>query len=320
MKKYKLGIAGCGIAARELHLPALKQLKDHFEITALHNRTKEKAEALSKEIEGNQMIYDTYEQMLEDGQIDAIDLALPTAVNKEFIFKAIENKIPVICEKPISTDVETAMEILDYVNKNNGLLYIAENFRHIKVFQKIKSIVLEGVIGDPVSFIWNEFAGLSNENQYVNTTWRRHPEHIGGFLSDGGVHHIAGMKEIFGPIKDAKGKTKQITDYLGSDDNLYAILEFMNGIIGVYNASYSTAWGPSQHQIIGSKGTILWDQDKIYVITSSKKEIIKREKEEDYKLEFEDFHKSLTEGVIRKKGSPEEALNDLQIIETIIKK
>ena len=320
MRKYKLGIVGCGIAARELHLPALKQLKDQFEISALYNRTKEKAEALSKKIDGHQIIYDSYEKMLEDGQIHAVDLALPTAANKEFIFKAIDKKIPVICEKPLSTDVETAKEILDYVNQKNGLLYIAENFRHIKVFQKIKLMISEGVIGEPVSFIWNEFAGLTNENQYVNTSWRRHPEHIGGFLSDGGVHHIAGMKAIFGPIKDAKGKTKRVTDYLGSDDNLYAILEFKSGVIGVYNASYSTAWGPSQHQIIGSNGTILWDQDKIYVISSNEKEIIKREKEEDYKLEFEDFYQSLTEGVLSKKGSPEEALNDLQIIEAIIKK
>jgi len=320
MKKFKLGIVGCGIAARELHLPALNQLKDHFEITALHNRTREKAETLSKLIKGNQMIYDSYEEMLEDGQIDVIDLALPTFANKEFIFKAVEKKTPVFCEKPISTDVETAKEILDYVNKNNGLLYIAENFRHIKVYHKIKSILSEGIIGEPISFIWNEFAGLSNDNHYVKTLWRKHPEHIGGFLSDGGVHHIAGMKELFGPVKDAKGKTKRITDYLGSDDNLYAILEFKNGVIGVYNASYSTAWGPSQHQIIGTSGTILWDQDKIYVITSNQKEIIKREKEEDYKLEFEDFHNSLINGVIGKKGSPEEAFDDLQIIEKIIKK
>src|SRR6056297_4210175 len=126
MKKFKLGIVGCGIAARELHLPALNQLKDHFEITALHNRTKEKAETLSKEIEGNQIIYNTYEEMLEVTEIDAIDLSLPTVANKEFIFKAVKRGIPIICEKPLSIDVKTGEQTLDHVNKNNGMLYIAE--------------------------------------------------------------------------------------------------------------------------------------------------------------------------------------------------
>lgn len=320
MKKIKLGIVGCGIAARELHLPALKQLKNQYQITALHNRTKEKAEQLSKLIEDSQHIYDTYEQMLEEGKIDAVDLALPTVLNKEFIFKAVDNKIPVICEKPISTDVETAKEILDYVSKKNGFVYVAENFRHIKAFKKIKAILSKSTIGNPVSFIWNEFTNLTNENQYVKTPWRKHPEHIGGFLSDGGVHHIAGMKEIFGPIKEANGKTKRITDYLGSDDNLYAIVEFKTGVIGVYHASYSTAWGPSQHQIIGTKGTIIWDNDNIYVITNDSKEIINREKEEDYKLEFEDFHESLMAKEVGKKGRLEEAFDDLKVIESIIKK
>src|SRR6056297_3784434 len=320
MKKIKLGIVGCGIAAKKLHLPPLKELNEKFEITSLHNRTRIKAELLADEIVGHPIIFDSFEKMLDEGELDAIDLALPTVMNQAFIFKAVDKKIPIICEKPISHNTQSAEEIIKYVEKNNGHLYIAENFRHIKVFSKIRELISSGVIGMPVSFIWNEFAGLTPENQYVNTTWRSNPEHIGGFLSDGGVHHIAGMKEIFGPIIDAKGKTKKITDYLGSDDNLYAILEFKNGVIGVYNASYSTAWGPSQHQIIGSNGTILWDHEKIYVITKDAKEIIKREKEEDYKLEFEDFYKSLTEGIIGMKGSPKAALDDLQIIEKIIKK
>src|SRR6056297_951220 len=317
MKKIKLGIVGCGIAAKELHLPPLKALTDKFEITALHNRTRRKAELLSDEIDGHPVIYDSYEKMLDEGNLDAIDLALPTVVNQGFISKAVDKKIPIICEKPISHNTQTAEEIVEYVQKNNGLLYIAENFRHIKVFQKIRDLLSTGIIGNTVSFIWNEFAGLTTENQYVNTPWRRHPEHIGGFLSDGGVHHVAGMKAIFGPVKKATGKTKRETDYLGSDDNLYAVLEFESGVIGAYNASYSTAWGPSQHQIIGSKGTILWDNDKIYVITETSKEIIKREKEEDYKKEFEDFYQSLINEKIGEKGSPQEALDDLRIIESI---
>ena len=320
MKKIKLGIVGCGIAAKELHLPPLKALKEKYEITALHNRTRKKAELLANEIEGNPKIFDSYENMLDNGNLDAIDLALPTVFNQSFIYKAIDKKVPIICEKPISYNTQSAKEIVDYVKKNNGQLYIAENFRHIKVFSKIKQLISKGVIGNPISFIWNEFAGLTTENKYVNTSWRRDPKHIGGFLSDGGVHHVAGMKEIFGPIKDATGKTKRETDYLGTEDNLFAIIEFENGVIGVYNASYSTAWGPSQHQIIGSKGTILWDSDKIFIINENSKEILKREKEEDYKKEFEDFYQSFINGKFGEKGDPEEALDDLRVIESIIKK
>src|SRR6056297_3151998 len=102
MKKIKLGIVGCGIAAKELHLPPIKELKDKYEITALHNRTRSKAELLADEIDGQPAIFDSYEKMLEEGTIDAIDLALPTVLNQDFIVKAVDRKIPIICEKPIS--------------------------------------------------------------------------------------------------------------------------------------------------------------------------------------------------------------------------
>src|SRR6056297_2663541 len=98
MKKIKLGIVGCGIAARELHLRPIKELKQKYQITALHNRTRRKAELLAEETTGNPVIYDSYEKMLDERKLDAIDLALPSALNKEFIYKAIDKTIPIICE------------------------------------------------------------------------------------------------------------------------------------------------------------------------------------------------------------------------------
>jgi hypothetical protein len=48
MKKVKLGIIGCGIAAQSLHWPALQKLKDEFEITTICNHTKKKPKIFLK--------------------------------------------------------------------------------------------------------------------------------------------------------------------------------------------------------------------------------------------------------------------------------
>ena len=56
MKKIRLAIVGCGIVAREHHIPALKKLKDKYEIVALNSRTRESAERLSGMLENNPRI------------------------------------------------------------------------------------------------------------------------------------------------------------------------------------------------------------------------------------------------------------------------
>jgi predicted dehydrogenase len=48
MKPVKLGIIGCGIAAKDLHWPALKELSDLFEIIVVCNHSEPKAKEFSQ--------------------------------------------------------------------------------------------------------------------------------------------------------------------------------------------------------------------------------------------------------------------------------
>lgn len=91
MKKIKLDIVGTGIAARDLHLPGLLELKDKFEVVALYNRTKEKAVKFSKYLNNNPKIYNSYDELLDN--VEAVDLVLPVQLNYEFIEKALKKII-----------------------------------------------------------------------------------------------------------------------------------------------------------------------------------------------------------------------------------
>ncbi len=48
MPPLRLALVGTGIAARELHWPALRQLSDFYQIVAVCNRTRPKAEAFAE--------------------------------------------------------------------------------------------------------------------------------------------------------------------------------------------------------------------------------------------------------------------------------
>ncbi|KAF2956707.1 Gfo/Idh/MocA family oxidoreductase [Marinitoga sp. 38H-ov] len=318
MNRIRLGIVGTGIAARDLHLPGLKELKDKFEIVALFNKTKEKAIQFSKLVDNDPIICDTYEELLEN--VDAVDLALPVQFNYEFIEKALKKGVNVICEKPISINVEEGKKIVEITKNYESIVYIAENYRHFSAFDKIKELTTK--IGKIYYLQWNLWIYMTKENKYANTKWRQNPEHIGGFISDAGVHHVASMRKIFGDIKWVYGTVKNIADYLGGPDLLSSTFEFENGVLGNYNVSYALD-GKNRLMIKGEFGDIIFEDDIIKVVNYRNKTIhyydeYKTHDEDSYKKEFEDFYEVIN-GKENDLGNVEEALKDLAFIEASIK-
>ncbi|MBB6061580.1 putative dehydrogenase [Thermosipho japonicus] len=96
----------------------------------------------------------------------------------------------------------------------------------------------------------------------TTTYWRKKPQHIGGFLSDAGVHHVAAMRLILGDIDWVTAYTKDFSDYLAGPDFISTIVEFKNGVIGNYIASYSFN-EEEQFEIYGKENTLKVLKNKI---------------------------------------------------------
>nr|WP_128080911.1 MULTISPECIES: Gfo/Idh/MocA family oxidoreductase [unclassified Thermotoga] len=313
LRKIRLGVVGCGIAARELHLPALKNLSHLFEITAVTSRTKSHAEEFAKMV-GNPVVFDRYEELLDSGLVDAVDLTLPVELNLSFIEKALQKGVHVICEKPISTDVETGKKVVELSKKSEKTVYIAENFRHVPAFWKAKELVESGSIGDPVFMSWQIWVGMDENNKYVHTDWRKKPKHVGGFLSDGGVHHAAAMRLILGEIEWVSAVAKDLSPLLGGMDFLSSIFEFESGVVGNYTVSYSLR-GDDRFEIVGTKGRmeIFWDR---IVLNGEEIEV---PHQDSYQREFEDFYRVIMGEKRNDLGDPLEALKDLAFIEACVR-
>ncbi len=63
----------------------------------------------------------------------------------------------------------------------------------------IESVIRKGHLKNPdgrlYSALWNYLVHLDTEkNQYARTAWRQTPRHVGGFVSDAGVHNIAVLR------------------------------------------------------------------------------------------------------------------------------
>jgi predicted dehydrogenase len=319
MEKVKLGIIGCGLAAKELHLPALLKLKDKFEITAVANHTEPKAKEFS-EIFGGIPYYLDYKKMLRKTDIEAVDIALPINLNYKAAKDSLDKGKHVILEKPIAGTLKEAKKMLEFPYEYDCVMMIAENFRYRNVYRKVKELLNEGVIGTPYSAMWNLYYYVPEESKYAQTEWRRHHKYPGGFMNDAGVHNVAALRLLFGEVTNVNAFTRSINPAIGTPDTMSMQFETSGNVSGVYNIFFTVNghW-EDKLLIFGDKGTIEVNTNSIKIKQNEKDDVeIDASDDHGYYAEFDEFYNAIRNGSSIY-STFEEGYKDLEVVLNALK-
>lgn len=119
-KRLGVGIVGCGVAAKVLHLPRLASL-DGFEVQALCDRVPSRAASLARRYGVAQTTTDWRELVARDG-VDVV--AVCTRDHDEIAIGAIAAGRHVFVEKPISLTPDGAKRIVEAAERNKRVLAV----------------------------------------------------------------------------------------------------------------------------------------------------------------------------------------------------
>jgi glucose-fructose oxidoreductase len=151
------------------------------------------------------------------------------------------------------------------------------------------------------------------------TFWRKVPEYQGGFLLDGGVHMVAGLRLILGStdhLTVVSAQTQQLQDYLPPVDTVDAVVQTKNGATGVISLSWGSDFNDNTFEFACEKGVVKMQFDTVTVNG------VEHDIEFDGKgvvPEVAEFAKSIVNGLpVAKRQSPEEALADLEVLEQML--
>jgi predicted dehydrogenase len=175
---------------------------------------------------------------------------------------------------------------------------VAENFRFRKVFARIKSIINDRLIGETYSVICNAFEYMHTERLYGNTKWRQDNKHIGGFVTDGGVHYIAALRDIFGNLSNIGSFTHRVNPSIGTVDTFsfqFVTPDRVKGILNMYFTSKGFA--ENRLAVFGTKGTIVFENNTLTVKNNEGTLLTETfENDDGYKAEFEAFYECVRSG------------------------
>ena len=155
MKKYKIGIIGCGFAANgagatnQIHMPSLARMRDEVEMVAFCDLIEEKAVTAAKEYGAeNAKVYTDYKELLKDDSIDIVDVCTPNKSHAEVTVAALEAGKHVYCEKPMAKKYADAVKMLDAAKRTGKKLTIGYQYRFQPDAWYLQQVCRRGDLGE----------------------------------------------------------------------------------------------------------------------------------------------------------------------------
>jgi predicted dehydrogenase len=231
-KKLRFAMVGTGFWSRyQLH--GWREIPD-VECVALCNRTRSKAEDLAADF-GIAAVYDDYEKMLATEQIDFVDIVTGVEQHAAMARVAADHGLPVICQKPLSTDLASASAMLAYARERETPLLVNENWRWQPQIRAFARALNKARIGH----MWRAHLNYSNSFPvFANQPFLRDLDRF--ILMDIGTHILDVMRFLFGEAESVYAQTHSVTPGIRGEDAVSALFKMKNGMTIYSNMSYAS--------------------------------------------------------------------------------
>ena len=151
-EKVRYAVVGLGHIAQVAVLPAFAHA-ENSELTALVSDDPEKLEKLGRKYKVTRRYsYEQFEECLGSGAVDAVYIALPNHLHREYTERAARGGVHVLCEKPLAVTEEDCLSMIRVAEENRVKLMVAYRLHFEEANLKAIDLVQSGKLGDPRLF------------------------------------------------------------------------------------------------------------------------------------------------------------------------
>jgi D-xylose 1-dehydrogenase (NADP+, D-xylono-1,5-lactone-forming) len=242
---FRWGVIGAGRIARKF----IAQVPGGAtEVAAVASRDLGRAEGLARE-GGVARAYGSYQELLADGTVDGVYVALPNHLHAEWSIAAARAGKHVLCEKPLSRSLAEAEAMFAAARENGVWLMEAFMYRFHPQTLLVRRLLAEGAVGRPQA-ARIDFGFLLDRPDDVR--WR--PEMGGGALLDIGSYCVNFARMVAGEAPARVTATARWSAS-GVDTLLAATLEYPSGMVAQFTCDYLTSFHQSA-QVAGDGGVL----------------------------------------------------------------
>jgi predicted dehydrogenase len=260
-------IIGFGTIAATGHLPAYLRLRG-VRIEAVCDITPERRMLAERLIPGVRT-YASPGELIAAERLDFVDIATPPHVHAEIAHAALAHGLHVLCEKPLTVDSRSALELLDAARHHRRVLMPCHNYVHAPVVRAMRAVVESGRLGAVRSATLSTYRPTHARGvPEWNPHWRRDAEFGGGgILMDHGPHSCYMMFLLMGDYPTSvSARSFTLDSEYSTEDNTEMTLRFPQGIAQLH-LSWTAALRRVIYTVHGSAGAIVVSDDALEVVT-----------------------------------------------------
>jgi predicted dehydrogenase len=286
-KSIKAGIAGFGFIGK-VHAEALRRL-GFVDVVAVHDLNEESLQIKAEDMRIPKA-YASYQEMLDDDEIDVIHVCTPNSFHYQMSKDALAKGKHVLCEKPLVLRSEDARELARLATESklaNGVHY---NLRYYPVVHYIRELVHTGKLGRVLAvngsyqqdwllkdtdYSWRletKNSGISRAVADIGTHWMDMAE----FVTGSRISKLCADAATFFPVRKRPLKTAQTfsggmlknEDYINvkidTEDYASVLMHFKNGARGTLTVNQMAAGRKNRLylEICGTESSVAVDLER----------------------------------------------------------
>jgi glucose-fructose oxidoreductase len=253
--KVRYAVVGLGHIAQSAVLPGFKNAENNSELVAFVSDDPVKHQRLGKRYHVvNTHTYKEYDALVKSGAIDAVYIALPNSMHRDFAIRAARAGIHVLCEKPLAPTEKDCEAIIEACAASDVKLMTAYRLHFERANLEAIEIAQSGKLGD--LRIFNSLFGYQVKAGNIRTQKKM----AGGANYDIGIYCINAARYLFRaePLEVKGYMFKTDKRFNGVDAVTSAMMLFPDNRIASYTCSFDSA-DMATYSVLGTKGKLKLD-------------------------------------------------------------
>jgi scyllo-inositol 2-dehydrogenase (NADP+) len=244
-----VGLIGFGLGGRCFHAPVIHAVPG-LRLAAILQRTGDSAAQFYPDAR----IVRTLDELLSIDSIDLIVISTPNQTHFPFAKRALEAGKHVVVDKPFTTTVAEATELLNLAKQKKLILSVYHNRRFDADFQALRQTIANGDLGRIVRFesTYDRFRPTSKPN-----AWREKPGPGSGVLFDLAPHLLDQSFTLLGTPEAITADVRIERTGFTADDAFDIFLHYPNETRALLRATMLCAVPRPRLVVLGEKGTYL---------------------------------------------------------------
>lgn len=255
-KAIRYGVIGLGHIAQAAVLPAFKHARRNSVLAALVSGEPKKLQKLGRRYGVRRLCgYTEVDDLFESGEIDAVYLALPNDMHKDFTVRAARAGLHVLCEKPMAVTARECERMIRATREARVKLMIAYRLHFERANLEAARLARAGKLGE-LRFFSSDFSMQVNDGNI-----RLDREKGGGPLYDIGIYCINAARYSLSedPLEVwATATRSRDPRFREVDETVVGAMRFKGERLASFTCSFGAS-DRSTYTITGTRGSVTLD-------------------------------------------------------------